>query len=225
MSTDFLSTEMSPVKEANKTPAVMKKDLPDELYPGMPIEETPAAEAAADEPAAGIGSEAPPTEEKQKAKAEEFAKAKTGAIIYTIAFIVNIYLFFRYMTEIMSFFIDPIYAVVGDSLLPYLLLAFFLFFPTIASVPAAVFTRIIVNQPIRNGFWFYSSVVLSFHFLLMRILGLWGKPLAAFTFELFFCAIVTCEIIGYKKGEPFYFVRMIVKGIRMKLKIYDNIKL
>lgn len=172
-----------------------------------------------------MGSEAPPTEEEQKAKAEELAKAKTGAIIYTITFIVNIYLFFRYMTEIMSFFIDPIYAVVGDSLLPYLLLAFFLFFPTIASVPAAAFARIIVNQPIRNGFWFYSSVVLSFHFLLMRILGLWGKPLAAFTFELFFCAIVTCEIIGYKKGEPFYFVRMIVKGIRMKLKIYDNIKL
>ena len=45
MSTDFLSTEMSPVKEANKTPAVMKKDLPDELYPGAPI--------------AGAGSEAP----------------------------------------------------------------------------------------------------------------------------------------------------------------------
>lgn len=210
------------MKEANKTPAVMKKDLPDELYPGVPI--------------AGAGSEAPtpqteeaapqkPTPEEEKAKAEELAKAKTGAIIYTIAFIVNIYLFFRYMTEIMPLFIDPIYAVVGDSLLPYLLLAFFLFFPTIASVPAAVFTRIIVNQPIRNGFWFYSSVVLSFHFLLMRILGLWGKPLAAFTFELFFCAIVTCEIIGYKKGEPFYFVRMIVKGIRMKLKIYDNIKL
>ena len=208
----------------NKTPAppVIKKSLPEEIYPGSPI--------------AGAGSEAPalqaeeaavqkPTPEEEKAKTEELAKAKTGAVIYTIAFIVNIYLFFRYMTEIMSFFIDPIYAVVGDSLLPYLLLAFFLFFPTIASVPAAVFTRIIVNQPIRNGFWFYSSVVLSFHFLLMRILGLWGKPLAAFTFELFFCAIVTCEIIGYKKGEPFYFVRMIVKGIRMKLKIYDNIKL
>lgn len=200
----------------------MKKDLPEEIYPGVPIagadSEAPALQA--EEAAAQK-----PTPEEEKAKAEELAKAKTGAIIYTIAFIVNIYLFFRYMTEIMSFFIDPIYAVVGDSLLPYLLLAFFLFFPTIASVPAAVFTRIIVNQPIRNGFWFYSSVVLSFHFLLMRILGLWGKPLAAFTFELFFCAIVTCEIIGYKKGEPFYFVRMIVKGIRMKLKIYDNIKL
>lgn len=210
------------MKEANKTPAVMKKDLPEEIYPGVPIagadSEAPALQA--EEAAAQK-----PTPEEEKAKAEELAKAKTGAIIYTIAFIVNIYLFFRYMTEIMSFFIDPIYAVVGDSLLPYLLLAFFLFFPTIASVPAAVFTRIIVNQPIRNGFWFYSSVVLSFHFLLMRILGLWGKPLAAFTFELFFCAIVTCEIIGYKKGEPFYFVRMIVKGIRMKLKIYDNIKL
>lgn len=49
MSTDFLSTEMSPMKEANKTPAVMKKDLPEEIYPGMPIEETPT----------GIGSEAP----------------------------------------------------------------------------------------------------------------------------------------------------------------------
>ena len=45
----------------NKTPAppVIKKSLPDELYPGAPIEETPAAEAAADEPTAGIGSEAP----------------------------------------------------------------------------------------------------------------------------------------------------------------------
>lgn len=49
------------MKEENKTPAppVIKKDLPDELYPGVPIEETPAAEAAADEPTAGIGSEAP----------------------------------------------------------------------------------------------------------------------------------------------------------------------
>ena len=208
----------------NKTPAppVIKKSLPEEIYPGVPI-----AGAGSEAPALQAEEAAPqkPTPEEEKAKAEELAKAKTGAVIYTIAFIVNIYLFFRYMTEIMSLFIDPIYAIAGDSLLPYLLLAFFLFFPTIASVPAAVFTRIIVNQPIRNGFWFYSSVVLSFHFLLMRILGLWGKPLAAFTFELFFCAIVTCEIIGYKKGEPFYFVRMIVKGIRMKLKIYDNIKL
>ena len=212
------------VPTENKTPAppVIKKSLPEEIYPGMPI-----AGAGSEAPALQAEEAAPqkPTPEEEKVTERELAKAKTGAIIYTIAFIVNIYLFFRYMTEIMSLFIDPIYAIAGDSLLPYLLLAFFLFFPTFASVPAAVFTRIIVNQPIRNGFWFYSSVVLSFHFLLMRILGLWGKPLAAFTFELFFCAIVTCEIIGYKKGEPFYFVRMIVKGIRMKLKIYDNIKL
>ena len=49
------------MKEANKTPAppVIKKSLPEEIYPGVPIEETPAAEAAADEPTAGIGSEAP----------------------------------------------------------------------------------------------------------------------------------------------------------------------
>ena len=61
MSTDFLSTEMSPMKKENKTPAppVIKKSLPEEIYPGMPIEETPAAETAADEPTAGAGSEAP----------------------------------------------------------------------------------------------------------------------------------------------------------------------
>ena len=59
------------MKEANKTPAVMKKDLPDELYPGMPIEETPA----------GIGSEAPPTEKEKEQAArlrremEESARA------------------------------------------------------------------------------------------------------------------------------------------------------
>ena len=49
------------MKEENKTPAppVIKKSLPDELYPGVPIEETPTAEAAADEPAAGVGSEEP----------------------------------------------------------------------------------------------------------------------------------------------------------------------
>ena len=47
MSTDFLSTEMSPMKEENKTPAppVIKKSLPEEIYPGAPI--------------AGAGSEAP----------------------------------------------------------------------------------------------------------------------------------------------------------------------
>lgn len=49
------------MKEENKTPAppVIKKSLPEEICPGAPIEETPAAEAAADEPTAGIGSEAP----------------------------------------------------------------------------------------------------------------------------------------------------------------------
>ena len=61
------------MKEENKTPAppVIKKSLPDELYPGAPIEETPAAEpaeeAAADEPTAGVGSEAPPTPEEELA--------------------------------------------------------------------------------------------------------------------------------------------------------------
>ena len=164
------------ISEKASKPAILKKDLPDELYPGAPIAgagseaPTPQAEEAAPQ-------KPPPTPEKEKAKAEELAKAKTGAIIYTIAFIVNIYLFFRYMTEIMSLFIDPIYAIAGDSLLPYLLLAFFLFFPTIASVPAAVFTRIIVNQPIRNGFWFYSSVVLSFHFCLCGYSGFGENPL------------------------------------------------
>ena len=53
--------EASAVPTENKTPAppVIKKSLPDELYPGIPIEETPAAEASADEPTAGAGSEAP----------------------------------------------------------------------------------------------------------------------------------------------------------------------
>ncbi len=193
---------------------VLKKNIPDVLYPGVPIEETAEEQK---EIAAEAGSP-PPSSEEQKAKAEDLAKAKTGAIIYTIAFIVNIYVFFKYMFEVVSLFVGPIYAVLGDNSPPHMLLTVLLFFPTIASVPAAVFTRIIVNRPIRNGFWFYSSVVLSFHFLLMRMLNLWGKPLAAFTFELFFCAIVTCEIIGYKKGEPFYFIRMIAKVIRMKMK-------
>lgn len=207
------------MKEESKmsAPPVIKKDLPEELYPGVPVEETVGAAPApqAEEPAP---QKPQPTPEEQKAKAEDLAKAKTGAIIYTVAFIVNIYLFFKYMTDVVSFFIGPIYAVLGDNSPPHMLLIILLFFPTIASVPAAVFTRIIVNRPIRNGFWFYSSVVLSFHFLLMRMLGLFGKLLAAFAFELFFCTVVTCEIIGYKKGDPFYFVRMIVKGIRMKMK-------
>ena len=89
MSTDFLSTEMSPVKEENKAPAppVIKKFLPDELYPSMPIEETPAAEAAADEPPAGIGSEAPPTE-KEKEQAE---KHRVGSIIFKVLYVLNLY--------------------------------------------------------------------------------------------------------------------------------------
>ena len=51
---------------------VLKKNIPDVLYPGVPIEETAEEQK---EIAAGAGSP-PPSSEEQKAKAEDLAKAK-----------------------------------------------------------------------------------------------------------------------------------------------------
>lgn len=70
--------------DENKTPAVLKKDLPDELRPGVPIagagSEAPAPQA--EEPAAP---QAQPSPEEEKATVAK--KTKAAAITYNILFV------------------------------------------------------------------------------------------------------------------------------------------
>ena len=69
----------------------LKRRVPPVVLPD--ISETPEEEKIfSGEPIGGMGSEAPPTPEEQKRETDELAKSKAGAVIYTVAFIVNIIL-------------------------------------------------------------------------------------------------------------------------------------
>ncbi len=195
---------------------VMKKNLPEVMYPGVPIAGAdseapavePAEEAAADEPAAGVDSEAPPTPEEQKRETDELAKSKAGAVIYTVAFIINIIMCFENFR--------PMFAVADEHGYFRALFAIILSIPTISSVPAAIFTRLIVNYPVRKGLNFYMGAISFVHVILLGGMKPWGAQFLLFVLGLIFCVAVTCEILGYKKGEPFHFIKSAAKLLMEK---------
>ena len=200
MSTDFLSTEMSPVKEANKTPAppVIKKSLPDELYPGAPIEETPAAEAAADEPTAGIGSEAPPTPEEERATERELAKVNAGAAIYGVALVLALILTFgpyiKFTGSLFGVF-DNNMSVVGV----FAAIAMLLFFPTFCSAIAARIARWFVGSttperlsPYFKAFFAINGLVIAFF--------VHGKTRLLFIIPEAISLVLTSAILTYNGG-------------------------
>ena len=135
------------VPTENKTPAppVIKKDLPDELYPGMPIEETPAAEpteeAAADEPTAGIGSEAPPTE-KEKEQAE---KHRVGSIIFKVLYVLNLYFIAKAFYAAVLVFSEMEKAGVEPKIINLLFGLFLFIVPLFFTVLLSGFTRLLVG--------------------------------------------------------------------------------
>ena len=143
------------MKEENKTPAapVIKKSLPDELYPGAPIEETPAAEASADEPTAGIGSEAPalqaeeaapqkPTPEEEKAKAE---KHRVGSIIFKVLYVLNLYFIAKAFYAAVLVFSEMEKAGVEPKIINLLFGLFLFIVPLFFTVLLSGFTRLLVG--------------------------------------------------------------------------------
>ena len=188
------------MKEENKTPAppVIKKSLPEEIYPGAPIEETPAAEAAADEPTAGIGSEAPPTEEEKKVTARELAKVNAGAAIYGVALVLALILAFgpyiKFTGSLFGVF-DNNMSVVGV----FAAIAMLLFFPTFCSAIAARIARWFVGSttperlsPYFKAFFAINGLVIAFF--------VHGKTRLLFIIPEAISLLLTSAILTYNGG-------------------------
>ena len=142
------------MKEANKTPAVMKKSLPEEIYPGMPIEETSAAEAAA-----GIGSEAPPTEEEK----EQAEKHRVGSIIFKVLYVLNLYFIAKAFYAAVLVFSEMEKAGVEPKIINLLFGLFLFIVPLFFTVLLSGFTRLVVGCSAGKDVMKYIGIMAAFN--------------------------------------------------------------
>ena len=193
------------MKEENKTPAppVIKKSLPDELYPGVPIEETPTAEhaeeAAADEPTAGIGSEAPPTPEEEKVTEREFAKVNAGAAIYGVALVLALILALGpYLKFAISIFeMSESFSYKKPFVVGFL--GLFALFPTLCSALAARIARWFVGSTTHERLSPYFKVFFAINGLAVIFLAS-GKTRLIFIIPEAISLLLTSAILTYNGG-------------------------
>ena len=185
------------MKEENKTPAppVIKKDLPDELYPGAPI--------------AGAGSEAPalqaeeaspqkPTPEEEKVTERELAKVNAGAAIYGVALVLALILTFgpyiKFTGSLFGVF-DNNMSVVGV----FAAIAMLLFFPTFCSAIAARIARWFVGSTTPERLSPYFKVFFAINGLAVIFLAS-GKTRLIFIIPEAISLLLTSAILTYNGG-------------------------
>ncbi len=211
------------MKEENKTPAppVIKKSLPDELYPGAPIEETPAAEpaeeAAADEPTAGVGSEAPPTPEEEKVTERELAKVNAGAAIYGVALVLALILAFGpYIEFTGSLFgvFDNNMSVVGV----FAAIGMIALFPAFCSALAARIARWFVGSTTQERLSPYFKVFFAINGLVIAFF-VHGKTRLLFIIPEAISLLLTSAILTYDGGGfAKHFFKIIKKLFHTKIR-------
>ena len=157
------------MKEENKTPAppVIKKSLPEEIYPGAPIagagSEAPALQAEED-----AAQKPPPTPEEEKVTERDLAKVNAGAAIYGVALVLALILTFgpyiKFTGSLFGVF-DNNMSVVGV----FAAIAMLLFFPTFCSAIAARIARWFVGSttperlsPYFKAFFAINGLVIAF---------------------------------------------------------------
>lgn len=185
------------MKEENKTPAppVIKKDLPDELYPGMPIEET-GSEAPT--PQAEEAAAQKPTPEEEKVTERELAKVNAGAAIYGVALVLALILTFgpyiKFTGSLFGVF-DNNMSVVGV----FAAIAMLLFFPTFCSAIAARIARWFVGSttperlsPYFKAFFAINGLVIAFF--------VHGKTRLLFIIPEAISLVLTSAILTYNGG-------------------------
>ena len=188
------------VPTENKTPAppVIKKSLPEEIYPGVPI--------------AGAGSEAPtpqaeeaspqkPTPEEEKVTERELAKVNAGAAIYGVALVLALILAFgpyiKFTGSLFGVF-DNNMSVVGV----FAAIAMLLFFPTFCSAIAARIARWFVGSttperlsPYFKAFFAINGLVIAFF--------VHGKTRLLFIIPEAISLLLTSAILTYNGGGFF----------------------
>ena len=187
------------MKEANKTPAppVIKKDLPDELYPGVPIagagSEAPALQAEEAAP-----QKPPPTPEEEKATERELAKVNAGAAIYGVALVLALILTFGpYIEFTGSLFgvFDNNMSVVGV----FAAIGMILFFPTFCSAIAARIARWFVGSTTQERLSPYFKVFFAINGLVIAFF-VHGKTRLLFIIPEAISLVITSAILTYDGG-------------------------
>lgn len=120
------------ISEKASQPAILKKDLPDELYPGVPI--------------AGAGSEAPPTE-KEKEQAE---KHRVGSIIFKVLYVLNLYFIAKAFYAAVLVFSEMEKAGVEPKIINLLFGLFLFIVPLFFTVLLSGFTRLLVGSAVKK---------------------------------------------------------------------------
>lgn len=200
MSTDFLSTEMSPMKEENKTPAppVIKKSLPEEIYPGVPIagagSEAPTPQAEEDAP-----QKPPPTPEEEKVTERELAKVNAGAAIYGVALVLALILTFGpYIKFAISIFeISESFSYKKPFVVGFL--GLFALFPTLCSALAARIARWFVGSTTPERLSPYFKVFFAINGLAVIFLAS-GKTRLIFIIPEAISLLLTSAILTYNGG-------------------------
>ena len=131
------------MKEENKTPAppVIKKSLPEEIYPGAPI--------------AGAGSEAPPTE-KEKERAE---KHRVGSIIFKVLYVLNLYFIAKAFYAAVLVFSEMEKAGVEPKIINLLFGLFLFIVPLFFTVLLSGFTRLLVGSAVEKNIMMYIGIM------------------------------------------------------------------
>ena len=181
----------------NKAPAVMKKDLPDELYPGAPIagagSEAPTPQAEEDAP-----QKPQPTPEEEKATERELAKVSAGAVIYGIALVLALILTFGPYIK----FTGSLFGVFGKNMSMvgvFAAIGMIALFPTFCSVIAARIARWFVGtttperlSPYFKAFFAINGLVIAFF--------VHGKTRLLFIIPEAISLVITSAILTYNGG-------------------------
>ena len=143
--------------DESKAPAVLKKDLPDELYPGVPI-----AGAGSEAPAPQAEKDAPqkPTPEEEKAAAE---KNRVGAIIFRVLYCVNLYFLAAAFYSTISKLSEMEKSGADPKALDAQFGLFMLLAPLVSTVLLSGFTRLLVGCSAGKDVMKYIGIMAAFN--------------------------------------------------------------
>ena len=186
------------ISEKASKPAILKKDLPDELYPGVPIagagSEAPALqaeEAAAQKP--------PPTPEEEKVTERELAKVNAGAAIYGVALVLALILALGpYLKFAISIFeMSESFSYKKPFVVGFL--GLFALFPTLCSALAARIARWFVGSTTQERLSPYFKVFFAINGLVIAFF-VHGKTRLLFIIPEAISLLLTSAILTYDGG-------------------------
>ena len=202
----------------NKTPAppVIKKDLPEELYPGAPIagagSEAPALqaeEAAPQKPPAEVSEE---TTKKVKSTKDKIA---TGTIIFRVLFPLNIYFMYDFFRKSFSSFVQMKENGISEETITSLLKMTLFFAPLFFFVVLAVFMRMLIGCSAgKDTAEFIAIMTLFQYFVKAAYFGKAGSGI--FLSALAISASLSEAILTYDGGGFFRHIARQIKRLWTK---------